>query len=195
MKNISENISNILWTQGIIQEEDVERCKYGLNVFLSSFVEILSILLMSIIVGNFVETILFFTAFIPLRVYAGGYHADTKLKCYIISVMAYMIFAGVMCILPESLYLITCILCTMLSFSVVIISSPIIHYNKNVNEIERKNYRKISVVICLFDILVVFIMFSIAAISKFSVSVALGQFAVTVSMIAALLKERILRKK
>ena len=87
MKNISSEIADMLWNQGIIQEDDVNTCKYGIDLFISSFLEILSILAIAIAFGNFIETTLLFVFFIPLRIYAGGYHADTKLKCYLISLI------------------------------------------------------------------------------------------------------------
>ena len=40
MKSISGTIANTLWTQGIIQEEDIDTCRYGLDVFISSALEI-----------------------------------------------------------------------------------------------------------------------------------------------------------
>lgn len=54
MKNISENIADILWSQGIIQKEDIDKCKYGIDIFFSSFLEIFSILLIAAFIGNFI---------------------------------------------------------------------------------------------------------------------------------------------
>ena len=65
MKSISGTIANTLWTQGIIQEEDIDTCKYGLDVFISSALEIVSILVIAAFVGNFFQAVLLFTAFIP----------------------------------------------------------------------------------------------------------------------------------
>ena len=75
MSSISGMITDTLWNQGIIQEEDVNKCRYGLDIFISSVLEIVSILIIAAVIGNFFQTLLFFAAFIPLRVYAGGYHA------------------------------------------------------------------------------------------------------------------------
>lgn len=47
MKSISDAIANTLWTQGIIQEEDLEICRYGLGIFISSLLEVFSILVIS----------------------------------------------------------------------------------------------------------------------------------------------------
>ncbi len=57
MKSISDTIANTLWTQGIIQKEDIDTCRYGLDVFVSSALEIASILIIAAFVGNFFETV------------------------------------------------------------------------------------------------------------------------------------------
>lgn len=80
MRNIANNIAALLNANGIIQEDDMDTCRYGLEIFISSLLELTSILFISIFMDNFLETLLFFAAFIPLRVYAGGYHADTQIK-------------------------------------------------------------------------------------------------------------------
>ena len=72
MKSIAASIAYTLWDQGIIQKEDIDKCRYGLDIFISSALEIVSILIIAAVIGNFLQTLLLFAAFIPLRVYAGG---------------------------------------------------------------------------------------------------------------------------
>ena len=189
MKSISSSIANTLWTQGIIQKEDIDTCRYGLDVFISSVLEIASILTIVTFVENFFETVLFFTAFIPLRVYAGGYHADTKLKCYLISLGVYGIFTVIINELPSGAYLPVTLISTMLSMIMVLIVAPIIHKNKTVNEIERKHYRKFSIWVCSVETVLILLLTAIFSQSSFIVSLTIGQAAVTFSMIAAVIKE------
>lgn len=105
MKSISGMLTDTLWDQGIIQEEDIDKCRYGLDVFISSALEVVSILVIAAVMRNFLQTLLFFASFIPLRVYAGGYHADTKLRCYFVSLAVYDIFTIAMYVLPVKAYL------------------------------------------------------------------------------------------
>ena len=83
MDRIALSISNTLAENNIIKKEDVAIYKYGILLFLTSALEIGIILILSLFIGNFIETIIFFVAFLPIRVYAGGYHADTKLRCFL----------------------------------------------------------------------------------------------------------------
>lgn len=195
MKSISGTIANTLWTQGIIQEEDIDTCRYGLDVFISSVLEIASILLIAAFIGNFIEAVLLFTAFIPLRVYAGGYHADTKLKCYLISLGVYGVFTAIMNILPQGLYLVLSLSVAIFSLIMVLVAAPVVHKNKTVNDIERKYYRKFSIWICSIETTIILLLTAIFPKSPYIVSLAIGQAAVTISMIAAIVKGKIVDNK
>lgn len=194
MKNISGTIADALWTQGIIQKDEVAACKYGIDIFISSFLEIASILLIAAVLGNFFETVLLFLAFIPLRVYAGGYHADTKLKCYIISLMMYAIAYVIAAVLPSETYLFANVFGTLFSLFTVLIKAPIIHRNKTVNAVERKNYRKISIEICLFETTAVLLLTSKYPQNSAITYLAVGQMSVSISMLAAVAKNHIIGK-
>lgn len=195
MKNISGSITDILWSQGIIQKDDIEKCKYGIDIFFSSFIEIFSILLIAILVGNFVETLLLFVAFIPLRVYAGGYHADTKLKCYLISLGMYGIFCIVSKYIPNSMYQTINVFCTIFSLIIVLIKAPIIHFNKKINDIERRYYRKFSIEICLIETSAILLLTAAFPKSEMIFSLTVGQISVAVSMLAAIIKNILLKNK
>ena len=195
MKGISSSIATELGAQGIIQEEDIDKCRYGLEVFISSVIDIASLLLVAVFVGNFFEIVLLFAAFIPLRIYAGGYHANTKLKCYLISVAVYILFTVIMYILPQELYLTVSVLCMLLSLMMVFTSAPIIHYNKSVNDIERIYYRKFSVVIVLTETVIILLLAILLPNSKIGISLAFGQAAVSLSMIAAIIKQKLCKHR
>lgn len=195
MKCISATIANALWNQGIIQKDDIEACQYGLAIFLSSVIEIASILIISVFVGNFSETVLFFTAFIPLRIYAGGYHADTRIRCYLISLAVYGIFTLVMNVFPKNIYAILIVLCTICSLIVVLVKAPVIHKNKSVSEFEVKHYRKFSIMVCSIETAVILLLTAVFPDSPYVVSLAIGQAAVVLSMIMAVIKEKLGVKK
>lgn len=195
MKSISGVIASALWNQGIIQEEDIDICRYGLDIFVSSTIEIISILLIAVLVGNFFETFLFFLAFTPLRIYAGGYHANTKLRCYLISLGVYCFFTMVMNMLLQDTYWTVNLLTTLFSLSMVLISAPVIHKNKYINKIELTYYRKFSIWICSIETVIILLLTVIFPKSPYVVSLAIGQAAVTFSMASALIKEKITDNK
>lgn len=194
MKNISNGIADMLWTQGIIQEDDINKCKYGIDLFISSFLEIISILVIAAILGNFIETVLLFVFFVPLRIYAGGYHADTKLKCYFISLVMYGFSYTLANITPSGMFVLINVIGTLFSLIMVLIMAPIIHINKNVNDIERRNYRKISIEICLVETTIILLLTMTIPKNIIVTYLTVGQVSVAISMLAAIMKKHIIGK-
>ena len=107
MKSISQYISQTLGDEGIIKKDEIDVCKYGIEYFIISVLEILSVLLLSAFVGNFVCTLIYFVAFIPLRIYSGGYHADSKIGCYLILLSVYALFSVMIKYIPTNYYIVT----------------------------------------------------------------------------------------
>lgn len=194
MKGISNIVANALWNQGIIQKEDIDTCHYGLDVFFSSTIEVVSILAISLFVGNFIETFLFFASFIPLRIYAGGYHANTKMRCYFVSLGVYGLFTYIMTNISHSFYLPVNYISTLFSLAIVYCMAPVIHKNKSVSDIEKKHFRKFSICICLVETVFILLLTIVFSKSPFIASLALGQIAVTLSMIVAAIKEKMVVK-
>lgn len=195
MRSISGIIASTLWDQGIIQEEDVDKCRYGLDVFISSTIEVVSILIIAVTIKNFLQTLMFFLAFIPLRIYAGGYHANTKLRCYFVSLGAYGMFTIAMYMIPAKLYLPIAASATAFTMLMILSTAPVIHKNKSVNDVERTYYRKFSIGICSVETAIVLLSVAVFPESEFIVSLALGQAAVAFSMIAAVIKGKIAEKE
>ena len=195
MKNISGGIADVLFTQGVIQSDDIDKCKYGIDLFISSFLKIFSILIIAVFGGNFIETVLLFVFFIPLRIYAGGYHADTKMKCYLISLMMYGFSYVIASISPCKIYSVIDVCGTVFSLIVVLIKAPIIHDNKRVNDIERKNYRKISIEICLLETMIILLLTILIPEKIIVTYLMIGQVSVALSMLAAMLKNTLQESK
>ncbi len=192
---ISENISAMLNSSGIINKDEAELCKYGLDSFIATFIEIAAILILSVALNNVVETVLLFLTFIPLRVYAGGYHADTRVRCFLISLLVYAMFTLSLKFILMDFYELFIFGYVVISMIVILRFSPVVHKNKKVNDIERKNYRKFSIIIALLEIIIIAAVLIVSDNNIFALSLASGQMAAIVSMIMALLKDRITANK
>lgn len=188
MTNIISYISDTLCSHKIIKYEEIDIFKYGLQCFTISVLEILSILVISLFVGNFLYTVIFFLAFIPLRMYAGGYHADTKLKCYIVLLIVYITFSVLMNFITYDIITIVIPSSAIITILTILKYSPIINKKKKVNSIEKNNYRKISIVILFAELIIIFSLSFVFTNSKYILSFSLGQSAVSLSMLMALVK-------
>ena len=195
MGNIAGSIAALLTANGIIQDIDTDKCRYGLEIFISSILELTSILLISIFMNNFLETLLFFTAFIPLRIYAGGYHADTHLRCYMVSLGVYVLFTILMRTIPIYQYEIIVYIDISISSLIVLFLSPIKHNNKTLTPQKTKTYKKISIVICAIESGILLLCLIAIGEDTTIMAFSLGLSAATLSIIAAVIKEAVKHKK
>lgn len=191
MKNVYTHISKILADEKIIENKDIAICKYGLEMFVLSVIEIMFILILSILTKNFFNTLLFLTFFISLRIYAGGYHAETKTRCFLVFLATHALFTITINHLPIEHYLKISTLSMILSIVIVLMKSPIINTNKIVCDNEINAYRKISIFIVVLQSLVIVIGLLLFPLSKLILSLTLGQLMVAISMIAAIMKNKL----
>lgn len=63
---------------------------YGFELFYSTFLSILSIIFLSFLLGDVIFSITFFLGFIPIRFFAGGYHAKTYASCFLSTNLAFL---------------------------------------------------------------------------------------------------------
>ena len=79
-------ITQRLCEKGIISESDFDLYEYGFNMGITVLLNLISTIVIGVIASNVFESIAFFVFYIPLRSYAGGYHASTPRRCYFISI-------------------------------------------------------------------------------------------------------------
>jgi len=84
--NIITKLSVLFEQNDIIKSEEKELFTYGLQQGLVLIINIVSSILVGLLFHMVWESILFLIAYIPLRSYAGGYHARTQIRCYILSI-------------------------------------------------------------------------------------------------------------
>lgn len=162
---------------------------------LSSLSEILCILIISVFIRNFVETLLFFVMFAPLRIYAGGYHADSRIRCFGILVGVYVLFSFFIHINNEILHTATIYIGMAFSVCIVVIASPVLHSRKHLTENEIHTFRKIAIAICCIEAIIILALFLIFGYNRYVLSCECGQLAVSLSMAAACIKKFLLRKR
>lgn len=83
--NISNRLCDHFVKNDIIEEEDRELYYYGVHQGIVMIINVVSMMIIGAVMGMLPEAILFMAFFIPIRIYAGGYHAKTQLRCYFIS--------------------------------------------------------------------------------------------------------------
>lgn len=155
MKQRAIYVTNRLVEKGVINENYKEIYRYGLESLFSAALELISIFILAFLFGNFFETLLFFLTFIPLRLYAGGYHARTHFKCYLLSIMMYIFFSAIIYFTPSNLITGFSLIFSLLSLIIVFLFSPVVHSNRHADKEHIKNCRKISLIIVALGTLII----------------------------------------
>lgn len=183
MQKLAQGTAERLVAQGIIRQEDVAIYSYGFEAIYSSLLELSTILLLSMIVGNFWQTVLFFVAFIPLRVYAGGYHASTRLRCYLTSLAVYGVFSLALQMIPLAWVIPFSWMGGVVSLFIVWFYAPVVHKNRVTGLQKRRTYRKISLIVCVLEVLLVVVGQCLWPNNGYIFAFFLGILAETMSMV------------
>ncbi len=154
MEKLSHKIGDDLVRSGIVKEEDAEVYIYGINQIMAYVFNVSSSLIIGLIFGVTFEIIIFMAAYIPLRSFAGGYHAKTPLRCYIFSViMLIVVSIGLKYLCPAD-----CVYYVVLAVSVfvILVLSPVEDKNKPLDEVEHKVYKRRTVIITAVELVICF---------------------------------------
>lgn len=150
LARLAGKIGNNLVHSGVVKEEDAEIYIYGINQILVSVLNVSSALIIGLIFGVFPEIAVFTAAYIPLRSFAGGYHAKTPLRCYVFSViMLIVVSIGLKYLhIAEWIYYAVLVAATL----VVLVLSPVEDRNKPLDEIEHKVYKRRTILIAAVEL-------------------------------------------
>ncbi|MGN0656711.1 MAG: accessory gene regulator B family protein [Ruminiclostridium sp.] len=158
---------------------------YGIEITLSTILNIAIVIACGIFSGMVFESILFFVTLASIRMFSGGFHADTYLKCNLIlllNTIVVLLFEKIVCCFSITVIRIIQVFSIIFIFIVLSAVAPCENKNKPIDDIQRLILRK-RCLICTTIISIVSIFLSIAA-YKFAVAVSLGMISVSISMIA-----------
>jgi len=144
---LSKMIANFLLHKNVISETEIDIYIYGYETIILGIIDFFIVLTVGLIFNQFITMLTFFTMFISVRLYTGGYHANTVLKCkaVFISICISLVFLSEL-EFPYFLYILVMLLYLITSFFL----APIENYNKPLTSEEQMKYRRISIAMSLF---------------------------------------------
>jgi len=145
-------ITNYMETTNTIQSEEREIYLFGIKQVLFMLLGFFTMLLIGLLFRAFFYTVIFASAFIPLRSFAGGYHAQTQLRCYFASI-AMTVFVAVM-YLEVSLSNSVMVVLLLVFGTLIIALSPIGSANKPLDNLEKRVYKRKTLQICIAEIFI-----------------------------------------
>lgn len=161
MRRLALRLSKSFVTQGLVTESDIEIYRYGLEMLISSTFTSLSVIILACFLDSLKYGFLYLLITIPLRVTAGGYHANTFQKCFIISNSLYAALSFILRLLHTNctnIYLWLFIL--YLSAIYIYLKSPVQnkHHPLDTDTIKR-NKKRVTIYLILDCIIIHTLMF------------------------------------
>lgn len=146
------NTSKWLIENDILDKADIKIYEYGLKQGIMQILNIALAIMVGVAMNMLLETIIFLVSYISLRVYAGGYHAKDKIRCFCWSTI--LILLALIAI--TNIYLFPKICIGVLAISTIIIHklAPIEAKKKPLDKMEVIVYRRKTITILWILILI-----------------------------------------
>ena len=146
-KKLSDKFAKSLAETGQIDKEFEESYSYCIDFVLDLVVYNLSLLIIGAILHNFVTALVYIISIVPLKMVAGGAHANTRGMCSVISYASFGLTILLSCILKPSP--VFCLVSFFISIPFIILLSPVEHENKRFDDAGKKKLKRLSLIFSL----------------------------------------------
>ena len=140
MERLSEKIIQYMIKNSILSEDDKDIYAFGLTQMIRALLTIITTIFIGFCFGKIIESIVFVVFTALIRTNSGGYHSDSPVGCYFISVISIIITLYLVGKQVFNVRLMMVLL--VVSFVVFIKYAPIGHFNKVLDEIEVSTYKR-----------------------------------------------------
>lgn len=133
------------WVEaGIVDSGDESLYRYGLELLLSTAINIVLIAIISVAFGHPWAFLPYLISFMPLRSFAGGYHARTHWLCILVSAGLYTISLLFVVLMNLGENVVGCIVVGVAVVITTWVLAPVSSENKPLSAFERRRSRRIS---------------------------------------------------
>lgn len=154
---VSATIAQSLADSGKVEREDLALCQYGVKQIFTILLNLLTTIVIGCLFGMVLESILFTVSYIPLRSYAGGFHAKTSVRCYVYSIVMIMAVLVILRFFPEqTLYYDV----AFLTAGILLLAfAPVEDQNKPLDDLEKKVYRRRTIAIWMIESILIIVLY------------------------------------
>ena len=188
---LADNIVKWMLNNQIIEENKAVICRWGISHILDTVFNIATFLIIGFLFKRPIETIIFALGYIPLRIYAGGYHAKTPLRCWCLS----NIILAVSLVIVQNVekYYIAFDILSLIAIVVLIVFMPVEDLHKPLDQNDRKKYKKRGVAILAIEICISFV-FTLLHHDKISLVLSSVWVLLSVMLILGVIKNALIKK-
>lgn len=138
--------------RGLLLNEEKGVYRYGYILLLETFINCMVSLLIGLVMKDMISVLIFLFTFIPLRSYAGGYHADKVWKCILLSNFC-IVFVILLARVIDMLNYVNVLKNIDVFIDIIIfLLSPVDSDKKTLSNNERKVYKRIVFYILAFQV-------------------------------------------
>lgn len=182
LSTLAKKTASRLAIYGTIPKEDISLYAYGFELMFSVAINILGMLFLAVIVGQYLSWFWFLLALIPLRLSAGGFHATTHFRCIALTLVVFLLcLLGIQTIPNElwrPIYIVTIISLNISTWCL----APVQTQNKPLSEQEIQINRKRAIIISIIDTLIG--IYACTANTPATSAYFMGVLAATISLVA-----------
>ena len=189
LEAVSSRLAGKMAAHGTIKEEDRETYEYGVYVMLSTVIHILTVLLIGAVFRMILESIVFYASYAVLRKFAGGFHASSPIRCYLISCVTISGALLAARYLPVAYILPTGVFILLFACSVIFFLSPVEDENKQLDSTEVVHYKKTARILLLIEVGISVLLFLIKY-QQLALSICLSLFTLAIMLLIGMAKNR-----
>ena len=184
---LAKKFTSFFIQNDVIKEEDKDTYEYCFQVLILNILNFGSVLLLAAIMVKIPQTLCYLAGFFLIRKQAGEYHAVTPFKCYILSVLNYLLFLLLLVFIPITWGYQISLIISIASFFIIWCFAPIEDKNKPfcIGEYKRyqRNSRMIISILLVINSLAICLLNS--SIHVYMLSLSLGSLFAAVSLVSA----------
>lgn len=186
LERISRNYAEMLVEIGVIEEgDDVDIHAYGFYQDIMLVLNVVTTLIISIILKMIIPCIILNMAFIPIRISAGGHHADNPTRCYINSTL--IVSTLLLCLKFIEFNQYVSLLILAIACIIIFLFAPVETDNDPLDDIGRQVYKKRTRCILIIEVIISLI-FNFSGGVHIASIIALGLIAEAGMIIAGIIK-------
>ncbi len=162
LHDLSEKIAVFLFNNN--DKYPIDVYVYGIELTLSSLAGMLVVLFMGLISGFLIESIIFMISLSIIRIYSGGYHARSYLRCNLVLIISYVLVLAYykyhLNNFIEQTYLIASLLFVFLIITLIIFA-PVRSESKSISKRGSFKLKLISIVLSCIEFLIFILFFGV----------------------------------
>lgn len=186
---ISKKISKSLLKSNAINQNELNVYAYGIQLLILGIVDWCITFLFMLLIGEIYLSIAYLSVFFTLRKHCGGYHAETHIRCIVISNTVYVLSVLVSANMQYENFTTLLLVGEIINFIIIYKFSPVEHPNKHIEPIEMARHRKIGRIYNLVFGLVA-IGLVLGSINQYACAVFMAQLSVSIAVVLQRIKNR-----